>query len=215
MNRQTKIKQEVKRIDVVKVPVVNAYAAGIDIGSKMHTIDIPPGRNSVNVKAFSAFTEDLLSIAEWLKKSGVTTVAMESTGVYWKLLYLVLVERGFEVSLVNAKHVKNVTGRKTGMSDAEWIQKLHSCGLLTSSFLPDDATESLRSLVRHQKRLTDDNSKYVLRMEKALELMNIKIHSVISDLMGKTGRAMLEAILAGERNPENFMQYIDRRRVGI
>jgi len=211
MKKQTKRNEERKKIDVVKMPVVNPDAAGIDVAATMHAVAVPPDRDSVNVKEFGAFTEDLQTIAEWLKKCEVTKVAMESTGVYWKQLYLVLIEHGFEVSLVNAKHVKNVTGRKTDMDDAQWIQKLHSCGLLTSSFLPDDATESLRSLVRHRKRLIDDSSKYVLRMEKALELMNIKIHSVISDLMGKTGTAIVEAIIAGEREPENFMQHIDYR----
>jgi transposase len=153
----------------------------------------------------------LHAITAWLRKCGITTVAMESTGVYWKPLYTVLLEYGFEVALVNARHVKNVTGRKNDMDDAQWIQKLHSCGLLNSSFLPDDMTESLRVLVRHRKRLIEDSSKYVLRLQKALELMNMKIHSVISDITGKTGTAIIEAILRGERNPENFRQYIDGR----
>lgn len=211
MEKQKIKKKEVKIINVVSLPVVNPDAAGIDVAARMHAVAVPPGRDSVNVKEFGAFTEDLILIAEWLKKCKVITVAMESTGVYWRQLYLVLIEHGFEVSLVNARHVKNVTGRKTDMDDAQWIQKLHSCGLLTSSFLPDDATESLRSLVRHRKRLIDDSSRYVLRMEKALELMNIKIQGVLSDLMGKTGTAIVEAILRGERNPENFMQYVDYR----
>jgi transposase len=211
MNNQTERKQESKRINVVAMPVVNPDAAGIDVAATMHAVAVPANRDVVNIKQFGAFTEDLLAIAAWLKQCEVTKVAMESTGVYWKQLYLVLIEHGFEVSLVNAKHVKNVTGRKTDMDDAQWIQKLHSCGLLTSSFLPDDTTESLRSLIRHRKRLIDDASRYVLRMEKALELMNVKIHSVISDLMGKTGTAILQAIIAGEREPENFMQHIDYR----
>lgn len=211
MDKQTKGKEEGKKINVVKMPVVNPDAAGIDVSATMHAVAVPPGRDDVNVKEFGAFTEDLLTIAEWLKKCEVTKVAMESTGVYWKQLYLVLIEHGFEVALVNAKHVKNVTGRKTDMDDAQWIQKLHSCGLLTSSFLPDDATESLRNLVRHRKKLIDDATRYVLRMEKALELMNVKIHSVISDLMGKTGTAIVEAIIGGEREPQNFMQHIDHR----
>jgi transposase len=211
MEKQTQQKQQTKSVNVVSLPIVNLNAAGIDVASKMHAVAVPPGRDTVNVKEFGAFTEDLVSIAEWLKKCEIDKVAMESTGVYWKQLYLVLIERDFEVSLVNAKHVKNVTGRKTDMDDAQWIQKLHSCGLLKSSFLPDDSTESLRSLVRHRKRLIEDSSRYVLRMEKALELMNIKIQGVISDLMGKSGTAILEAILRGEREPENFMQYVDYR----
>lgn len=200
-----------KRINVLTLPVVNANAAGIDVAATMHTVAVRPGADEVNVREFGAFTEDLYQIVSWLKECGVTTVAMESTGVYWKQLYLVLVEQGFEVALVNASHVKNVSGKKTDMEDAMWIQKLHSCGLLRSSFLPDDATESLRSLVRHRKRLLEDSSKYVLRMQKALELMNIKLHSVISDIMGKTGKAIVQAILGGERKAENFLQYIDPR----
>jgi transposase len=211
MEKQTQKNEKAKRINVVSFPTVNPNAAGIDVAAMMHAVAVPPDRGLVNVKMFGAFTEDLVSIAEYLKDKEVDKVAMESTGVYWKQLYLVLIERDFEVSLVNAKHVKNVTGRKTDMDDAQWIQKLHSCGLLKSSFLPDDSTESLRSIVRHRKRLLEDSSRYVLRMEKALELMNIKIHGVISDLMGKSGTAILEAILAGEREPENFMQYVDYR----
>ena len=200
-----------KRINVLTLPIVNPKAAGIDVAATMHMVAVAPGAAAVNVREFGAFTEDLYQIATWLKECQVTTVAMESTGVYWKQLYLVLIEEGLEVALVNASHVKNVTGKKTDMEDAMWIQKLHSCGLLRSSFLPDDATESLRSLVRHRKRLLEDGSKYVLRMQKALELMNIKLHAVISDIMGKTGKAIVQAILGGERKAENFLQYIDSR----
>lgn len=209
MSKETKNKQ--KKLSVVSMPIVHPNAAGIDIAATMHAVAVPADRDEIYVREFGAFTEDLISIAEWLKKCRITTVAMESTGVYWKPLYTVLLEHGFSVALVNARHVKNVTGRKNDMDDAQWIQKLHSCGLLNSSFLPDDMTESLRVLVRHRKRLIEDSSKYVLRIQKALELMNIKIHSVIKDIMGKTGTAIIEAIIAGERNPENFMQYVDGR----
>ncbi len=126
-------------------------------------------------------------------------------------LFSVLVKDGFEVYLVNAKHTKNVTGRKTDESDAMWIQKLHSCGLLSSCFLPDEQTETLRTLVRFRKNLTQDSTRYILRIQKSLELMNIKTHTVISDMVGKTGTAIIEAIIAGERNPENFMPFIDAR----
>ena len=209
MNKETK--NQAKKKSVVSMPIVNVDAAGIDVSANMHAVAVPIDRDTENVKQFGAFTEDLLAIATWLKRCQISTVAMESTGVYWKQLYLVLLDHGFEVSLVNAKHVKNVTGRKTDMDDAQWIQKLHSCGLLKSSFLPDAATENLRSLVRHRKRLLEDSAKYVLRMQKALELMNIKIHSVINDLMGKTGTAIIKAILQGEREPENFLQFVDGR----
>jgi len=209
MSKETK--NPTNKKPVVTMPVVNVNAAGIDVSATMHAVAVPPGRDIENVKEFGAFTEDLVAIADWLKQCKVDTVAMESTGVYWRQLYLVLVEYGFEVLLVNARHVKNVTGRKTDMDDAQWIQKLHSCGLLLSSFLPDEQTQTIRTLVRHRKRLLEDSSKYVLRMQKALEFMNIKIHSVINDIMGKTGTAIVKAILEGEREPENFLQFVDSR----
>jgi len=211
MSKETKKNTKPKQADVLSLPVVNQDAAGIDVSATMHVVAIPPGRDIDSVREFGAFTEDLYALADWLKRCGITTVAMESTGVYWKGLFTVLIEYGFKVSLVNARHVKNVTGRKTDMDDARWIQKLHSCGLLTSSFLPDNITESLRTLVRHRKSLIQDSSKYVLRIQKALELMNIKIHSVIADIMGKTGTAIIEAILAGERNAENFIPFINNK----
>lgn len=208
MSKETK--NQLKK-EAVSMPIVNENAAGIDVSATMHAVAVPPGRDIEHVREFGSFTEDLVLIAQWLKQCRISTVAMESTGVYWKQLYLILIENGFEVLLVNARHVKNVTGRKTDMDDAQWIQKLHSCGLLTSSFLPDESTQRIRTLVRHRKTLLQDSSKYVLRMQKALELMNIKIHSVINDLMGKTGTAILEAILKGEREPEIFLQFVDGR----
>ena len=209
MSKETK--NQTKNHPAVTMPVVNVNAAGIDVSATMHAVAVPPGRDMENVREFGAFTEDLVAIADWLKQCKVDTVAMESTGVYWRQLYLVLVEYGFQVLLVNARYVKNVTGRKTDMDDAQWIQKLHSCGLLISSFLPDEQTQTIRTLVRHRKRLLEDSSKYVLRMQKALELMNIKIHSVINDIMGKTGTAIVKAILEGEREPENFLQFVNSR----
>jgi transposase len=136
---------------------------------------------------------------------------MESTGVYWKNLFNVLIQNGFEVYLVNAKLTRNVTGKKTDESDAQWIQRLHSCGLLNSSFLPDDKTETLRTMVRHRRNLSNDSSRCIQRMQKSLELMNLKIHTVISDLTGKTGTAIIEAIISGERNANNFLPLVDRR----
>jgi len=209
MSKETKNKT--KRASSLSLPVVNPDAAGIDVSATMHMVAVPAGRDTGQVKQFGAFTEDLHAIARWLQTCNVSTVAMESTGVYWKQLYLVLMEYGFKVSLVNARHVKNVTGRKTDMDDAQWIQKLHSCGLLNSCFLPDDMTESLRSLVRHRKSLLEDSSKYVLRMQKSLELMNIKVQGVLSDVMGKTGSAIIKAIIDGHREPEYFLQFVDAR----
>lgn len=208
MNKATKLRTKKKQEPFI---IVNPDAAGIDISATIHAVAVPNGRDTEQVRMFGAFTQDLQSIATWLKHCKVTTVAMESTGVYWKPLFSVLVEQGFEVYLVNAKHVKNITGRKTDMDDARWIQKLHSCGLLTTSFLPDNETETLRTIVRYRRSLTQDSSRYVLRMEKAFELMNIKIHSTISDILGKTGKAIIEAIIEGERKAENFIQYVDPR----
>jgi transposase len=136
---------------------------------------------------------------------------MESTGVYWVPLFLLLQEYGFEVYLVNAKHVKNVTGRKDDESDAEWIQKLHSCGLLSASFQPDNMERTLRSMIRHRKNLVQTSSTYINRIQKALELMNIKLHTIISDIDGKTGLLIIEAILTGERDPEVLADLRDKR----
>lgn len=204
-------KEQKPKTNIVAMPLINANAAGIDVGDTLFAVAVPPGRDTVCVKEFEAFTCDLKSISAWLKQCNIETVAMESTGVYWKALFSVLIQDGFEVYLVNAKHTKNVTGRKTDESDAMWIQKLHSCGLLSSCFLPDEPTETLRTLVRFRKNLTQDSTRYILRVQKSLELMNIKTHTVISDIVGKTGTAIIEAIIAGERNPENFMPFIDAR----
>jgi transposase len=195
----------------VAMPLMNPDAAGIDVGDTLLCVAVPEGRDEQRCRNFGAFTSDLQAIAQWLKQCHITTVAMESTGVYWKPLFSVLIQNGFEVYLVNAKHTKNVTGRKTDESDAMWIQRLHSCGLLTSCFLPDDATETLRTLVRLRRTFSEDSTRYILRMQKALELMNVKIHTVISDITGKTGRAIVESILAGHTTAQDFSALIDGR----
>ena len=158
-----------------------------------------------------AFTCDLQEIVDYLKSNGVTTAAMESTGVYWLPLYILLEEAGIEPYLVNAKHVKNVTGRKKDDTDSIWIHKLHTCGLLQKSFQPDNETRVLRNYTRQRKNLISLGSDSIRRMQKALELMNIKIHTVISDILGKTGMNMLKAILAGERDPQVLCTLCDPR----
>ena len=200
-----------KQKDVVEMPLVNPYSAGIDVGDTEHVVAIPEGIDEARVKKFGTMTCHLQAIIEWLKSCCIQTVAMESTGVYWKPLFTMLARNGFEVYLVNSRHVKNVTGRKTDEDDAMWIQKLHSCGLLKSSYLPDDEQEALRTLVRYRKTLVKDMSRFINRMQKSLELMNIKFHTVIDDITGKTGKAVIEAIIAGERNAANFLPLIDRR----
>jgi len=193
------------------LPVHYAHAAGIDIGDTEHYVATPDGNGGHEVKCYDAFTCDLRSIVSNLKEKGMTTAAMETTGVYWLSLYLLLEEAGIEPWLVNAKHVKNVTGRKKDDTDAIWIQKLHACGLLQKSFQPDEQYRTLRTYVRQRKNLITIGSDSVRRMQKALELMNIKLHTVISDILGKTGMQMVEAILNGERNPQALANLTDPR----
>lgn len=199
-----------KAQDFVSMVVVNPSAAGIDVGDTIHAVSVPKGRDEQDVRIFGTMSCDLLEIVSWLEKCEVKTVAIESTGVYWKPLFSCLVQHGFEVYLVNARHVRNVTGKKNDQSDAEWLQLLHSCGLLKSSYLPEDEQAALRTLVRYRRSLTQDNSKCVLRMQKAFELMNIKLHTVISNLVGKTGTAIVEAIINGERDVNNFLPLINK-----
>jgi transposase len=196
---------------IVEMSLVNPYSAGIDVGDTEHVVAIPEGIDKERVKKFGTMTCELQAIIKWLSHYSIQTVAMESTGVYWKPLFTMLIQNGFEVYLVNSKHVKNVTGRKTDEDDAMWIQKLHSCGLLKTSYLPDDEQEALRTLVRYRKTLLTDMSRFINRMQKSLELMNIKFHTVINDITGKTGSAVVEAIIAGERNTVNFLPLIDSR----
>ncbi len=199
-----------KKTNVVSMPLVNPNAAGIDIGDTIHAVAVPEGRDTVRVKTFGTMTCDLEEIIRWLQHCQIESVAMESTGVYWKPLFSMLSKSGFEVYLVNSKQAKNVSGRKNDEDDALWIQKLHSCGLLRSSYLPDDEQEALRTLVRHRKTLMLDRNRFVLRMQKAMEMMNIKLHTLIRDITGKTGTAIVEAIIAGERKAENFLKYVDK-----
>lgn len=189
-----------KKSSPIQMSIVNPNAAGIDIGSKEHWVAVSSNRDESPVRSFSAFTEGLHSIVDWLKRCRVTTIAMESTGVYWIPLFLILEEHGFEVFLVNASHIKNVSGRKTDEKDCMWIQKLHSFGLLSASYQPDLKTRELRSYVRHKKNLTQSAQVHVLRMQKALEQMNVKLHHVITDITGKSGRTILKGILEGERD---------------
>lgn len=191
--------------------VLHSRAAGIDVGDTKHDVAIWDGSGGHEVREFLSFTEDLEKLVAWLVKEEITTVAMESTGIYWLNLYLMLEEAGIEPYLVNAKHVKNVTGRKKDDTDAIWIQKLHSCGLLQKSFQPEADIRKLRTYIRQRKKLLAIGSDSVRRMQKAMELMNIKLHTVISDILGKTGLLMVEAILNGEHNPEELIKLKDPR----
>jgi hypothetical protein len=193
------------------LPVINEHAAGIDVGDTFHAVAVSDGAGGHEVREYLSFTEDLIKLVMWLKFIGITSVAMESTGVYWLNLYLLLEEAGIQPYLVCAKHVKNVTGRKKDDTDAIWLQKLHSCGLLQKSFQPDTEIRTLRTYVRQRKNLISLSSDSVRRMQKALELMNLKIHVVISDILGKTGLAMLSQILKGERDANELIKLKDPR----
>ena len=190
---------------------LNLNAAGIDIGATEIYIAVPEDRDPQPVRCFSTFTEDLHAAADWLKACHIETVAMESTGVYWIPLFQILEARGFKVFLVNAHHVKNVPGRKSDVSDCQWLQYLHSVGLLRGSFRPEQAVCSVRSILRHRDSLVQMASSHVQHMQKALDQMNLQLHHVISDITGRTGITILEAILAGERNPHQLAKLRDRR----
>jgi len=185
MSKSTKKRIKKQRITVF--PILHPNAAGIDVSDTEMTVCVPGDRCEEPIQAFGTFTTDLNAVANHLQSCKIDTVAMESTGVYWVSLFLILQDRGIDVYLVNAKHVKNVTGRKDDEEDAAWIQRLHSCGLLNRSFQPDNDTRGLRSLVRHRKNLIQSQSSHVNRIEKTLELMNIKIHTVEQSRLRRGG----------------------------
>ena len=192
-------KQE--RSEKAALPVMRPNTAGIDIGAMEMFVAVPPDRDAENVRSFPTFTQDLYALAEWLKQCGVTTVAMESTGVYWIPLFQILEERGLEVCLVNARHVKNVPGRRTDVSDCQWLQFLHSVGLLRASYRPEQEVCAVRSLLRHRESLVQMAATHINHMQKALDQMNLQLHHVISNIAGQTGLAIIDAILGGERDP--------------
>lgn len=191
--------------------IVHPNAAGIDVASQMHYVAVPASRDQPSVRKFGSFTQDLHDLAKWLKKCQIDTVAMESTGIYWIQLYLILEEYGFDVFLVNARHIKNVSGRKSDVQDCQWIQQLHSFGLLNASFQPDLYGRELRTYMRHRKNLTEQYSMQIQLMQKAFEQMNIKLSNVLSDITGKSGIAIIEAILRGERNASTLAMLADAR----
>lgn len=190
---------------------VNLNAAGIDIGSASHFVAIPEGRDTETVREFKSFTADLHELANWLERCGITTVAMESTGVYWIPLFEILEAKGFEVRLVNPKHLKNVPGRKSDVLDCQWLQQLHTFGLLSGSFRPAQQICELRAYTRQRDGLVKSVSSHIHAMQKALGLMNIQLHNVLSDITGQTGFCIIRAIVAGERNTKKLSEFRDRR----
>lgn len=191
--------------------LIHPHAAAIDIGSRMHVAAVAPDRNAMPVRTFGTFTEDLYRIADWFEECRITTVAMESTGVYWIPAFEILEERGFDVILVNARDARHVPGRKTDVSDAQWLQRLHAYGLLRASFQPHGEITALRAYLRQRERLLDYAASHIQHMQKALTLMNFQIHHVVSDITGMTGMRIIRAIVEGERDPAVLAQFRDAR----
>jgi transposase len=183
-----------------ELSVVNPNAAGIDLGADYHWVSVPEGRDSECIRRFGCFTADLYAMAGWLKTCGIETVTMEATGVYWIPVFQILETQGFEVKLVNARHVKTVPGCKSDVLDCQWLRQLHSYDLLAGSFRPDDQVCVLRSYICQRDTLIKSASTHIQRMQKALTQMNVQLHRVISDISGTTGLAIIRAIVAGERD---------------
>jgi len=190
---------------------VHLNAAGIDIGSASHWVAVPEDRDDQPVREFKSFTPDLHALADWLDACGIETIAMESTGVYWIPLFEILQERGFEVLLVNARHVKGVPGRKTDVTDCQWLQQLHTFGLLRGSFRPDAEITAIRTLVRHRGTLVREAAAHIQRMQKTMTLMNLQLHNVLTDVTGVTGMAILRDIVAGHTDPAKLARHRDYR----
>jgi len=208
------LKKQIKALNEgdAKLSQINPDAAGIDIGSTEHYVAVPVGSDEESVRSFSSFTQDLHALVAWLQPCNIKTVAMESTGVYWIPLYDLLIEKGFEVNVVNARHLKNVSGRnKTDVVDCQWIQRLHSDGLLSGSFRPEKAICQLRAYHRQRERLISQVSKHILQRQKALSQMNLQWHNAISDVTGATGMKIIRAIISGEPDPKKLAQFRDGR----
>lgn len=193
------------------LPELKPNAAGVDMGAREIFAAVPADRDTESVRSFSTFTEDLHRLADWFQQCGITTVAMESTGVYWIPLFQILEARGIEVCLVNAQHVRHVPGRKSDVLDCQWLQYLHSVGLLRASFRPEQDVCAVRCLLRHRESLVQMACTHVQHMHKALDQMNVQIHHVISEITGVTGLAIVDAIVAGKTNPKELAKLRDHR----
>lgn len=195
------MKEETK----IAMEIINPKAAGIDIGSRSHFVAI--GQKTEDIREFGVYNEDLKAISNWLKENDIQTVAMESTGTYWQALYAVLLTENFQVILCNGKFTKNIKGRKTDVQDCAWIQKLHSIGLLSGSFLPDLPTEQLRTYCRHRAGLIDIAASTSKKMQKYLRLLNLRLDVIVNDVCGLTGLKIIEAICNGETNPKTLAAF--------
>jgi hypothetical protein len=199
--------KKIVHLDALKQ--INFHAAGIDVGDSEMYVAVPEDCDKQFVRVFGTFTRDLVSIAQWLLQCNITTVAMESTGVYWIPLFEILVEHGFEVLLVDARKIKNVSGRKTDVEDCQWIQQLHTYGLLNGSFIPDQRIRALRDMIRHRANLLRYRASHIQHMQKILQLMNLKLTNVLSDITGTTGIHILRAIVDGKTDPHYLSQFRD------
>jgi hypothetical protein len=182
----------------ISLEVVNPNSAGIDIGSRSHWVAV--GQNAEDVKEFGVYSQDQMDLCAWLKSKNVNSIAMESTGTYWQNLFSTLVGQGFDVILVNGRQTKNIKGKKTDIKDCQWIQKLHSLGLLSASFLPDSDTDTVRTYSRHRLNLLNRSAACIKRMQKYLRLMNMRLEVVVRDIVGLTGSAIIDAFVKGEHN---------------
>jgi transposase len=198
--------EEAMRVRKRRLRIVFPNAAGIDVGAAKHHVAVPAERWPDPVREFDAFTPDLIALAEWLAQCEVDTVVLESTGVYWIPLYELLESRGFTVYLVNAKHVKNVPGKKSDVLDCQWLQQVMSFGLLSRAFRPPEEVCALRAVVRQRDTLVEAQAQQIQRMQKALAQMNVQLTNVISDIAGHTGQAIIRAIVGGERDPHRLAQ---------
>ncbi|MCK5805607.1 MAG: IS110 family transposase [Lentisphaeria bacterium] len=208
----SKGKKRARRKPKQGLRVIRSQVAGIDLGSREHYVSCPPTpEGEANVRHFGTTTPELLKLADWLKEEQVESVAMESTGVYWIPIYEILESRGFEVLLVNARALSCVPGRKTDMLDSQWIQMLHSCGLLKGSFRPGDDICALRSLVREKTTLDSRRADWLRRIQKSLDQMNVCVHHAVSDISGVTGMKIIRAIVDGERAPKTLAKFRDKR----
>lgn len=208
-HRKTKAKTKPEATKAIREQEPNA--AGIDLGAEEIWVAVAAEGDQNSVRRFEAFTQDLKAIVQWLVDCGVQSVAMEATGVYWIPLYQLLEDAGLKVCLVNARHVKNVPGRKSDVRDCQWLQYLHSVGLLLGSFRPAQTICATRSIYRYRQNLLSLAAQHVQHMQAALEQMNIKLHHVIDDLSGLTGQAIVAAILSGQRDPVQLAKLRDKR----
>jgi len=202
-NHKKRVQQHLKQI--------NLYAAGIDVGSQSHFVAVPEALDSEPVREFGTFTCDLEAMADWLIQTGITTVAMESTGIYWIPAFELLESRGLEVLLANARYIKNVSGRKTDVLDCQWIQQLHTYGLLSGSFRPEQDYVTLRGYMRQRETLVEHIANKIQHMQKALRQMNLLLDQVVADITSKTGMAIIRSILSGERDALKLASHRDPR----